>query len=423
MFTKREIDGIPASLIEEQLRRIQTSPLFSNSRRYPGLLDYVVRKTLDGQEDNLKERTVGIEAFGRPIDYDLNTDPVVRVTAGEVRKRLAQYYYQPGHEQELRIELNPGSYVPEFRIPATPAIAAIPAPNAPDSTPVDPDPVPLSPEPASQRVRPFSVLEAPRPHRASVRKWKGIAAVLAIALAISTSIALVPVLHRTSAIDAFWQPMIDANGPVLISVGSVVAMVNSFAVAPPSNSVSGHPLSSDPISISDAMALSSIQQVLSLHSKRSILESSTGTSFSELQNGPFVLITGFNNQWTMRITDPLRFHFVRTSTDDYSIEDRKDPNNHWGINTAAPFAKMNQDYGLVARFRDPTTEQFVMVAAGIGENGTIAASRLLTNERYLAELKKDKLFPRYDQNFECIVETQIIDGKPGPPRIMAADVW
>ena len=84
---------------------------------------------------------------------------------------------------------------------------------------------------------------------------------------------------------------------------------------------------------------------------------------------------------------------------------------------------MNQDYGLVARFRDPTTEQFVMVAAGIGENGTIAASRLLTNERYLAELKKDKLFPRYDQNFECIVETQIIDGKPGPPRIMAADVW
>ena len=48
---------------------------------------------------------------------------------------------------------------------------------------------------------------------------------------------------------------------MLISVGSVVAMVNGNAVAPPSSTVSGHPLSSDPIAVSDATALSSVQQV------------------------------------------------------------------------------------------------------------------------------------------------------------------
>ncbi len=84
--------------MEKQLGRLRSSPLFSHSRRYPLFLDYVVRKTLSGQGDELKERTVGIEAFGRASDYDLNADPVVRVTAGEVRKRLAQYYYEPDHQ-------------------------------------------------------------------------------------------------------------------------------------------------------------------------------------------------------------------------------------------------------------------------------------------------------------------------------------
>ncbi len=428
MFAKRHIDGIAPDVIEEQLRRIRTSSLFSHSRRYPGFLEFVVRKTLEGREDELKERTVGVEAFGRASDYDLNADPIVRVIAGEVRKRLAQYYYQPGREHELRIELNPGSYVPEFRLPPTPAapvdfVQDLPGPTTPSLTTLSLEPIHLSPK----REPSVSSLSLPPKdqnlYRSSLYKWKLIAGVLAGAFAVSAAFAIIPLLHRTSAVEAFWKPMVDANGPVLISVGSVVAMVNSFAVAPPANSVSGHPLSSDPIAVSDATALSAIQQVLSVRAKSSSLASSTSTSFSDLQAGPFVLISGFNNPWTMRITEPLRFHFVRTSTDDYTIQDRQDSSKKWVINTAGPFVKMSHDYGLVARFHDPTTEQIVMVAAGIGENGTVAASRLLTEPRLLSELRKEGKYPRYDQNFECVVETQIIDGKPGPPRVVALNLW
>ena len=69
----------------------------------------------------------------------------------------------------------------------------------------------------------------------------------------------------------------------------------------------------------------------------------------------------------MRLTTPLRFHFVRTSVDDYGIDDSQDPTNHrWHLNTAVPFAQMDTDFGLAARFFDPTTEQVVIVAAGIG---------------------------------------------------------
>src|SRR6202789_2283454 len=102
-------------LVIDQLERMLASPLFSQSKRYAPFLRHVVHKTLEGHEDSLKERVLGTEVFGRAPDYDSNNDPVVRVTAGEVRKRIAQYYHDPAHEKELWIDLPTGTYVAQFR--------------------------------------------------------------------------------------------------------------------------------------------------------------------------------------------------------------------------------------------------------------------------------------------------------------------
>jgi hypothetical protein len=104
-------------LLRSQLDRIVRDSRFAASKRYPQLLRYVVEQTLSENDDNLKERTLGVEVFHRAPDYDTNLDPVVRLCAAEVRKRLAQYYQSPEHADELRIELNPGSYVPVFSQP------------------------------------------------------------------------------------------------------------------------------------------------------------------------------------------------------------------------------------------------------------------------------------------------------------------
>jgi hypothetical protein len=92
-----------------------------------------VEQTLAENEDSLKERTLGIEVFHRPADYDTNLDPVVRLCAVEVRKRLFQYYESPAHVDELRIELNPGSYIPVFLRPSSdaPALEMDPGSNVP----------------------------------------------------------------------------------------------------------------------------------------------------------------------------------------------------------------------------------------------------------------------------------------------------
>jgi hypothetical protein len=125
-------------------------PLFSNSKRYPALLAHTVEQTLQGNASELKERSIGIDVFNRSPTYDANADPVVRITAGEVRKRLVQYYYDSAHDGELVIELPIGSYVPTFHSPAPIAEPELPVLGAPLETP--PLVLPTTPAPSSLSV-------------------------------------------------------------------------------------------------------------------------------------------------------------------------------------------------------------------------------------------------------------------------------
>jgi hypothetical protein len=118
----------------DQLERILESPHFRTTKRCSQFLRYVVEHASSDPAE-LKERTIGIEVFHRGSNYDTHQDPVVRVTAGEVRKRLAQYYLEPGHEAELRITLPPGCYVPELHAPPQAHEVVAPPEIAPVQTP------------------------------------------------------------------------------------------------------------------------------------------------------------------------------------------------------------------------------------------------------------------------------------------------
>ena len=115
-------NSIDPNAVREQLERLLASPIFSHSRICASFLRYVVEEDLKGNAKYLKERQIGIEVFSREPAYDSEEDPVVRRSALEVRKRIAQYYYMPEHENELRIDLKPGSYVPEFSLPHNRAV-------------------------------------------------------------------------------------------------------------------------------------------------------------------------------------------------------------------------------------------------------------------------------------------------------------
>ena len=74
-----------------------------------------MRHKLEGHPELLKERTIGTEVFQRPPGYATGDDPVVRVQAGEVRRRLEQYYQAAEDSPIVSIELPLGSYSPAFK--------------------------------------------------------------------------------------------------------------------------------------------------------------------------------------------------------------------------------------------------------------------------------------------------------------------
>src|SRR5271165_2995209 len=107
--------AIPPEEVEAELRRILASPIFRKAPRHSRFLNFVSRKALDGSGDSVKEYLIGLEVFDREPDYDPGADPVVRVEAGRLRSRLADYYRKIGRYDPIRIDLPKGTYVPVFR--------------------------------------------------------------------------------------------------------------------------------------------------------------------------------------------------------------------------------------------------------------------------------------------------------------------
>lgn len=115
------VTGISPDLLIAHLDEVLASHYFKSSQRCRSMLKYLVEYALANTAEHLKERTIGIEVFGRKPEYDTASDPIVRTTAAEIRKRLAQCYHEehsfpgrPEKETLLRIELPLGSYIPAF---------------------------------------------------------------------------------------------------------------------------------------------------------------------------------------------------------------------------------------------------------------------------------------------------------------------
>jgi eukaryotic-like serine/threonine-protein kinase len=109
-----EISAEQADTVRRALELVISSDAFAGSKRCQDFLRLVVEHALAGELDALSERIIGVEMFGRPADYDTSNDAIVSVRATEVRKRLAQYYREAAIAPVVRIELPPGSYIPEF---------------------------------------------------------------------------------------------------------------------------------------------------------------------------------------------------------------------------------------------------------------------------------------------------------------------
>jgi hypothetical protein len=397
--------------IRSQLANLLGSGHFRNSKRSQSLLRFVVEASVDGRQDELKERTIGVSVFGREASYDTAQDAIVRNAAIEVRKRLAQYYLEPEHRGELRIDLPLGAYCPTF----APETEASPAPP------------------------PRVVSAAPSP-QVNHRKLILLLAILAVA-GIAAAAFLTTGRTAASELDAFWQPLFRNHQVIQVSVGQPGKLYRFTGTrsAELDRMIQSHATPETPILpaemewaapdflyMRDAFAAARIAAWIQSKSGRYQLLSVSRTTYTQLRRNPVVAIGAFDNPWGLRVTSDLRFVFDHKTIDGVvynCVTDRRNPNATGWMVARSVGTRTNQDYAIVTRVFDPSTEHTVVSVAGIESYGTLAAGEFVTEPQYLGEalLHASKDWRR--KNVQIVLGTKIIEGTPGPPMVLATHYW
>lgn len=119
---------VTPSRVREQLERICRSEEFQRFHRSRRFLTYIVEETLAGRGSRIKAYCVATSALDRDETFDPQADPLVRIEAGQLRRRLERYYLTDGAQDRVLIDLPKGGYVPVFgpRTPMAPGGSRIP---------------------------------------------------------------------------------------------------------------------------------------------------------------------------------------------------------------------------------------------------------------------------------------------------------
>jgi hypothetical protein len=404
--------------VQEELTAILASKHFQKSKRYRALLRFLVEKAMDGQSGLLKERTLGVEVFDRRPDYDTNADPVVRFSAAEIRKRIAQYYHEAeeggGAGSELHIELPLGSYAPEFRMkvaPRTPSSQTELRRRRTDSDGVSQ----LQPKSLTIARESVAIANAHPVVASRSLYFAKVAAVLAVL--VSAGLLGYRALHPNT-MDAMWSPVLRTSDPVLIVLG-----YGNLAPDPPQTTFYDHMIGpNNHISLSSSIALSRITSRLEKRDKNWAVKVDSAATLADLRERSVIAIGALNNKWALRLTDQLRFRFVPGPL--ARIEDVKNPqNNDWAVDFSQPFSAVTHDYAIVARYHDTLTNGTTMIIGGLGPYGTEAASEFVSSTRYLDQISHQVPGNWAEKNLEMVIRTDVVAGEAGPPNLVAISTW
>jgi hypothetical protein len=388
--------------VREELNRVLSCHEFRSSKRSQDFLRYVVEHTLDGHADMLKERTIGIEVFGRSTSYEPSDDATVRVKAGDVRKRLGLYYAELGAQNPVRIELPAGTYVPEFRW----SDAKPEASGAALAQPAALSEMAVAPIPAKPRSR-FLL-------------YIGVGAILA-------AIAIAAVLWMRSrpaatALDRFWAPVLKGAAPVSLCVAFVPVYGKNGGPA------TGKPARADDFVLltdqfvggGDLVASSRISAMLARMQHPYELRIGSDVSFQDLRSAPAILVGYSYTRWK-EISNQMRF-FIDTSREPVGITDNGKLTEFTLPNLPAD-RRTTEDYAIVSRVFHPDTHAMLVELAGITQYGTAAAADLVTNSDLMAEALHDAPAGWQSQNLQLVLHVKVISGTPSSPKVVKTHFW
>ncbi len=444
---------IDPGVVRTELDRILESRHFRHSKRAKQFLKFVVEQKIRGKEEQIKERLIGIEVFGRDVDYATGDDSVVRVQAGDVRHRLERYQADADGQQRVSIELPLGGYVPVFHLcdlatnEANLAKTGLeqelsagseeeqieaPAPHALSSIPLD-SPIISKPFPQSHVNHVHRILAL------------GVCATL-ILIAMGIAYGMWRSNSPEAKMRAFWGPALDARKPVLICVGKPIfyqpstALYKRYEEKHPGGFSTlferrNHRLpldSTENILWGDMEAVDNagpatggvraalnISNLFGHYDIPFAVRFGDEATFTELRESPAVIVGALNSRWMMQMSASLHFAIqevdnrlvIRETGVSGRVWKDQDTQTGW------------RDFGLITRMLNSSAGQFTIKIEGISDGGTQAGSEVVSNPEDLRNILQDLPSNWNKKNIQMVVATDIIDGKSGPPKVVAFYVW
>jgi len=411
-----------AAIIRAQLAAILASDSFSSSRRCQDFLEFVVRHALAGDYDILTERFLGVELFGRAVDYETATDSIVRVRANDVRRRLAQYY-SSNRSAPARIDLIAGGYIPEFHWSSDDVV----------------EPAMGFTTMSTATIRPGDrVVTDARPRfelRARIRTllWGGaVAAAILVAALMGWSR-----VHRSN-FDRFWQPVLEAPGAPVLNLPTTdtiqlaldpMRTLNSLNLLKQGETLNLRPEDVIPyhdwhVSMPVLQAALSVSLALQRRDKIPLVRIGTDMRRDELRGHPIIAIGSFSNPWIEQNVSGLRFTFDRGYSDREPprIRDAQNPNRVWSLPYTYP-GPQTKDYAIVTRTFDPVTHEPFVSLAGLHSFGNQIAGEFVAQESSWNEVARRAPAGWEKMNMQILLETNIVGTTPSSPRIVDVYFW
>ena len=403
--------------IRDHLSKLLESPAFVHSQRSQSFLRYIVEETLAGNTDQIKERNIGVDVFGKDESFDPQEESIVRVGAGEVRRRLLQAY-QKSFEDGIQIELPVGSYCPKFTIK-----------NA------TPPPLPLDSHPSEQGTEDKSpALQNLSPISPS-RRWikRGVLYSIGILLCAGLTAVVVSIMLRPrQPLDPLWQMFIEPAHPVLIALPAPPALAplqpsssnspDSRALPSQTPPVRQGALSSGYTGIGAGWGAARFAEQLAFRHQSFILRFGGDISFTDVEQHPTILLGGLSSKIGVEITSQLRYKLIE-GDGKISIVDTSGKDQGWNVPLNQPASGGYESYTLISILRNGSFTYPVMVVAGMRIADTRAGAEFLTENQYFQVFSRAAPKGWQDKNCQIILRNIAYGDSPGKPELAGWYVW
>jgi hypothetical protein len=419
MVVTRTFAAGPEQLFQ-QIDNIIKSHSLRGSESLCKLLQYLAKQSLDHPDAPLKEYQIATEVYGRPAGFDPQSDSTIRVQAGRLRLKLAEYYAGEGSADPILVKIPKGSYHLIFE--ARPV-------ELPPQTQTAP-----SREPLPRSVVDESVLA----------RWR-IAAILLLAGLVTTLIVLgsllwnrklpeptmaAPSAPRTAgSLAVFWRPFTSGDDEpwVIFSNAAFVGRPETGMRYYNPRQDSKSTVHDHYTGVGEVLAIHALDDAFGTLGRRILVKRGSLFTLDDVRNNNLIFVgSPSENLSLLDIPGTQEFVFQRVASGrrqgDLSIVNKHPKPGEVGTYLASPSdVPLTEDYSVVGLVPGFGSGRFVMILAGTTTFGTQGAVEFVCRQESVEKLMHE--IPGSSAGaikpFEALVRVKIARGVPVGTELVA----